>query len=177
MFKIQLNENMVMKKSYTKKEKIEYYKRRVNDISLREGQRRYAKAFLDYEVAETKSKPDLNCIICGRWMRQGICEKCEGKIKRNEKAVENIKQKATEQNHLTKEEMQEMDVFDEGGWVDTDTVCKALNIDFSTAFRQFEFSRTAEWWSLCGETDEERKRNGQKITTQFRKKTDGGQHG
>ena len=34
----------------------------------------------------------------------------------------------------------------------------------------FDFSRTAEWWAIVGETEEERARNGQKITTRFRLK-------
>lgn len=57
-----------------------------------------------------------------------------------------------------------------GEWVDTNDVEKALNMSFSECLKIFDFSRTAEWWSLIGKTDEERNRNGQKISTFFRVK-------
>lgn len=47
-----------------------------------------------------------------------------------------------------------------GEWVDTEEVQKALNIDFSTGFKLFDFSRKAEWNPAP--------LNGQKITTEFR---------
>lgn len=55
-------------------------------------------------------------------------------------------------------------------WVDTSIIQDLLGIDFSTGFKLFDFSRTAEWWSIAGKTEEERNRNGQKITTCFRLK-------
>lgn len=55
-----------------------------------------------------------------------------------------------------------------GEWVETDEVQKALGITFAEGLRRFEFSRTAEWWSIVGKTEEERARNGQKIETYFR---------
>ncbi len=55
-----------------------------------------------------------------------------------------------------------------GEWVNSDDVQKALYLDFSSCFKLFEFSRTAEWLSIVGETPEERAREGQKIVTKFR---------
>lgn len=57
-----------------------------------------------------------------------------------------------------------------GEWVDTDDVQRILGISFHEGLKIFDFSRTAEWWSIVGETPEERQRNGQKITTCFRLK-------
>lgn len=58
--------------------------------------------------------------------------------------------------------------FLNGKWVETQIVCSLLNISFSEGMEIFEFSRTAEWWSICEVTEEERNRDGQKIITQFR---------
>ena len=49
-----------------------------------------------------------------------------------------------------------------GKWVDCELVCKALNIDFSTGLKMFDFGRTAEW---CKSP-----LNGQEITTKFKLK-------
>ena len=49
-----------------------------------------------------------------------------------------------------------------GKWVDCELVCKALNIDFSTGLKMFDFGRTAEWCKAP--------LNGQKITTKFKLK-------
>lgn len=49
-----------------------------------------------------------------------------------------------------------------GKWVDCDKVCKALNIDFSTGLKMFDFGRMAEWCKAP--------LNGQKITTKFKLK-------
>lgn len=57
-----------------------------------------------------------------------------------------------------------------GEWVDSDNVEKALNMSFGDCLKIFDFNRTAEWWSFIGKTDEERNRNGQKISTFFRVK-------
>lgn len=57
-----------------------------------------------------------------------------------------------------------------GEWVKTDEVQKALGITFEEGFRRFDFSRTAEWWSIVGKTEDERARQGQKITTYFKLK-------
>lgn len=57
-----------------------------------------------------------------------------------------------------------------GEWVDTDEVEKALGITFADGYKRFDFSRTADWWSIIGTTNEERAREGQKITTRFRLK-------
>lgn len=58
----------------------------------------------------------------------------------------------------------------DGEWVLTEEVQTALGITFAEGIRRFDFSRTAEWWTVVGRTDEERKREGQKITTYFRLK-------
>ena len=73
-----------------------------------------------------------------------------------------------EEDHAFKEEV----FFDlwRGLWVDTDKVQEALGMDFSKCFPLFDFSRTAEWWSIVGKTEEERSYNGQKIVTKFRLK-------
>ena len=63
-----------------------------------------------------------------------------------------------------------MEELKEGKWVDTDKVQKALGLSFKEAFSMFDFSRTAEWWSVVGKTDEERDRQGQKICKCFKLK-------
>lgn len=49
-----------------------------------------------------------------------------------------------------------------GEWVDTEIICKALDIDFSTGLRMFDFSRQAQW---CKPP-----LNGQIVTTKFKRK-------
>lgn len=49
-----------------------------------------------------------------------------------------------------------------GEWIDTGDIEKYFNIDFTTGWKLFEFSRTAEWNPAP--------LNGQKITTKFRLK-------
>ena len=49
-----------------------------------------------------------------------------------------------------------------GEWVDCELVEEALDIDFATGLKMFNFSRTAEWNPAP--------LNGQKITTKFRMK-------
>ena len=63
-----------------------------------------------------------------------------------------------------------LDSFNSGEWCNSQDICRLLNITFAEGFQKFEFSRTAEWWSVVGETEEERQKNGQKITTMFRLK-------
>lgn len=57
-----------------------------------------------------------------------------------------------------------------GNWVDTKDVMEVLGLSFNECFAIFDFSRTAGWWSIVGETEEERAREGQKVTTKFRLK-------
>lgn len=45
-----------------------------------------------------------------------------------------------------------------------------MGLSFNECFSLFDFSRTAEWWSIVGDTEEERAREGQKIVTKFRLK-------
>jgi len=69
---------------------------------------------------------------------------------------------------LRKIDIPDLTGFFKGEWCDTQAVCDRLNIPFEIAITMFDFSSTVEWWSMIGKTDEERKRNGQKVTTQFR---------
>lgn len=62
----------------------------------------------------------------------------------------------------------EMLEFLQGEWVECEVVQKALVMDFKQCFAVFDFCRSAEWWSIVGKTEEERSREGQKITDCFR---------
>ena len=55
-----------------------------------------------------------------------------------------------------------------GEWVESEALQEATGLTFEECFKTFEFSRTAAWWSVVGETEEERSRNGMKITNRFR---------
>lgn len=55
----------------------------------------------------------------------------------------------------------------DGFWVPTEYVEFALNLTTHQCMRIFDFARTAEWWSICGKTPEERRLNGQCITTYY----------
>lgn len=61
--------------------------------------------------------------------------------------------------------------LDNGEWVSASEVQQTLGLTFEECMKQFDFSRTAEWWPIVGKTEEEKSRNGQKITCKFRKKT------
>lgn len=62
------------------------------------------------------------------------------------------------------------DAFLRNEWVDTEKVQEMTGMTFSECLAVFDFSRTAEWWSIVGKTEEERQRNGQCIITKFRLK-------
>lgn len=68
------------------------------------------------------------------------------------------------------ENIKALKAFIFGEWVDTDIIERALGISFSEGLKRFDFSRTAEWCSIAGKTEKERKKNGQIITTKFRLK-------
>ena len=55
-----------------------------------------------------------------------------------------------------------------GEWCEGEKVQKALGMTFEQCLGTFDISRSAEWWSVVGKTEEERKRNGQKIIVYFR---------
>ena len=57
-----------------------------------------------------------------------------------------------------------------GEWVESEKVQEFLGLSFSECYRLFDIHRTAEWWSIIGKTDEERNREGQKVTCYFRLK-------
>ena len=62
------------------------------------------------------------------------------------------------------------DAFLRREWVESEKVQELMGMDFTACFHTFDFSRTAEWWSVVGKTEEERQRNGQKVTCFFRLK-------
>lgn len=62
------------------------------------------------------------------------------------------------------------DAFLRGEWVDSVIIQEITGMTFSECYSAFDVSRTAEWWSIVGKTEEERNRNGQKIVVQFKLK-------
>jgi hypothetical protein len=60
--------------------------------------------------------------------------------------------------------------FIDGEWVESNLVQEMLGFTFKECFTLFDFSRTAEWWGIVGKTEEERAREGQKITCYFKRK-------
>lgn len=70
----------------------------------------------------------------------------------------------------TEEKKAALQEFLTGNWVDSKTVQEVLGLTFEECFRLFDFSRTSTWWSIAGKTEEERKREGQKVVCQFRLK-------
>lgn len=60
--------------------------------------------------------------------------------------------------------------FLNGSWVESEKVQELTGMTFSECFSAFDFSRTAEWWSVVGKIEEERHLNGQKVTNLFRLK-------
>lgn len=60
--------------------------------------------------------------------------------------------------------------FLNGDWVESETVQEMTGMTFSECIKAFDFSRTAEWWSIVGKTEEERQRNGQCVTCKFKLK-------
>ena len=60
--------------------------------------------------------------------------------------------------------------FLNGDWMDSEKVQELTGMTFSECLSAFDFSRTAEWWSIVGKTEEERQRNGQKVTCFFKLK-------
>ena len=57
--------------------------------------------------------------------------------------------------------------FLSGERVEAESLVAATGWSFEQCYKRFELSRVAEWWSIVGKTDEERNRNGQKITCYF----------
>ena len=55
-----------------------------------------------------------------------------------------------------------------GERVEAESLVAATGWSFEQCYKRFELSRIAEWWSIVGKTEEERSRNGQKITSYFR---------
>ena len=54
-----------------------------------------------------------------------------------------------------------------GERVEVEALVAATGWSFEQCCKRFELNRVAEWWSVVGKTDEERSRNGQKITCYF----------
>ena len=57
--------------------------------------------------------------------------------------------------------------FLSGERVEAESLVAATGWSFEQCYKRFELSRVAEWWSIVGKTEEERSRNGQKITCYF----------
>lgn len=90
-------------------------------------------------------------------------------LKKSVKDVLNRRQNVKEKKHLaTLREAKA--AFLSGDWVESEKVQELTGMTFSECFSAFDFSRTAEWWSIVGKTKEERQLNGQKITNLFRLK-------
>ena len=90
-------------------------------------------------------------------------------LKKSVKDVLNRRQNVKEKKHLaTLREAKA--AFLSGDWVESKKVQELTGMTFSECFSAFDFSRTAEWWSVVGKTEEERQLNGQKITNLFRLK-------
>lgn len=107
-------------------------------------------AYEDLEKEFTKRNQKLNNMKDANEMKDLLIEQLEG------------------QNDRLIFERDALIDFIRGNWVDTKLIQNLLNIDFSEGMKKFAFSRNAEWWSIVGKTEEERSRNGQKITTQFK---------
>ena len=54
-----------------------------------------------------------------------------------------------------------------GERVEAESLVAATGWSFKECCKRFALNRGAEWWSIVGKTDEERSRNGQKITCYF----------
>lgn len=90
-------------------------------------------------------------------------------LKKSVKDVLNRRQNVKEKKHLaTLREAKA--AFLSGDWVESEKVQELTGMTFSECFSAFDFSRTAEWWSVVGKTEEERHLNGQKVTNLFRLK-------
>ena len=93
----------------------------------------------------------LNDILINEWE----CEKCKKKhIQLRDWLIE----------------LRDIKNFLSGEWVESEKVENLLGMSFDECLRLFDFTRIANWWCFVGKTDEERKRNGQKIDTFFRLK-------
>lgn len=90
-------------------------------------------------------------------------------LKKSVKDVLNRRQNEEEEKHLAMLR-EAKTAFLSGDWVESEKVQELTGMTFSECFSAFDFSRTAEWWSVVGETEEERQRNGQKVTNLFRLK-------
>ena len=90
-------------------------------------------------------------------------------LKKSVNDVLNRRKNEEEDKHLTM--LREAKAaFLSGDWVEDEKVQELTGMTFSECFSAFDFSRTAEWWSVVGETEEERQRNGQKVTNLFKLK-------
>ena len=90
-------------------------------------------------------------------------------LKKSVKDVLNRRQNVKEKKHLaTLREAKA--AFLSGDWVESEKVQELTGMTFFECFSAFDFSRTAEWWSVVGKTEEERQLSGQKITNLFRLK-------
>lgn len=90
-------------------------------------------------------------------------------LKKSVKDVLNRRKNEEEDKHLAM--LREAKAaFLSGDWVESEKVQELTGMTFSECFSAFDFSRTVDWWSVVGETEEERQRNGQRVTNKFRLK-------
>ena len=90
-------------------------------------------------------------------------------LKKSVKDVLNRRKNSEEESHLNMLR-EAKTAFLNGSWVESEKVQELTGMTFSECFSAFAFSRTAEWWSVVGKTEEERHLNGQKVTNLFRLK-------
>lgn len=90
-------------------------------------------------------------------------------LKKSVNEVLNRRKNSEEESHLNMLR-EAKTAFLNGGWVESEKVQELTGMTFSECFSAFDFSRTAEWWSVVGKTEEERHLNGQKVTNLFRLK-------
>lgn len=90
-------------------------------------------------------------------------------LKKSVKDVLNRRKNSEEESHLNMLR-EAKTAFLNGSWVESEKVQELTGMTFSECFSAFDFSRTAEWWSVVGKTEEERQLNGQKVTNLFRLK-------
>lgn len=57
-------------------------------------------------------------------------------------------------------------------WIKDEDLQNVTGLGFCELNRYFDLDRRAEWWSIVGKTEEERRREGQRITCRFRMRQD-----
>ena len=98
-----------------------------------------------------------DCLFCGVCSDAGDAGfSC---LKEDVSKCKNFKNKS-EYTVVKTADLEMLKGFIKGEWVDTEPLCRVLDIDFSRSAGLFDFSRAAKWDGPS--------LNGQKITTKFR---------